>query len=182
MNRKRSFAPVVDEYVRLLILGSLPGELSLAHNQYYAHPQNRFWSLLAGVTGIDLPELPYPARLQALLANRIGLWDVVAEAHRQGSLDSSIRGHDYNDLVGLVASLPNLAAIAFNGKTAARIGLKALKDVASRYQIVILPSSSPAYTLAYADKLIAWKNLHPWVAIKSDIANLDGSNHPTLPG
>lgn len=162
LDRKRSFAPVVNENVRLLILGSLPGELSLAHQQYYANPQNRFWALMSEVIGTHLPALDYPTRLQTLLENRIGLWDVVAEAHREGSLDSRIRNHANNDLVSLAASLPKLAAIAFNGGTAARIGLKALMDHADRYQIIKLPSSSPAYTLPYQEKLRAWMTLKEW--------------------
>ncbi|WP_286758488.1 DNA-deoxyinosine glycosylase [Ralstonia sp. RL] len=159
MNRKRSFEPVIDENVRLLILGSLPGELSLAQSQYYANPQNRFWTLISEVIGERLDALQYPDRLQALLRHGIGLWDVVAEAHREGSLDSKIRDHAHNDLVGLINKLPQLTAIAFNGGTAVRLGLKALKDNANRYQIIKLPSSSPAYTLAYADKLRAWQTL-----------------------
>jgi hypoxanthine-DNA glycosylase len=103
--------------------------------------------------------LDYSDRLQALLASGVGLWDVVAEAQREGSLDSRIRDHAGNDLLGLIAGLPNLAAIAFNGGTAARLGLKALGEQASRYDIVLLPSSSPAYTLAYADKLTVWQRL-----------------------
>jgi hypoxanthine-DNA glycosylase len=160
--RKRSFAPVVNVQVRLLILGSLPGEVSLAHSQYYANPQNRFWHLMSDVVGMNLPALDYASRLEALLAKRIGLWDVVAEAHREGSLDSRIRNHANNDLVSLAASLPELAAIAFNGGTAARIGLKALGEHAARYSIIKLPSSSPAYTLPYAEKLQAWRVLTEW--------------------
>lgn len=163
MNRKRSFAPVVDRHVRVLILGSLPGERSLAHSQYYAHPQNRFWLLLSEVTGIDLRAMDYADRLPALLDKGIGLWDVVAEAQRDGSLDSNIRHHANNDLLKLIATLPELAAIAFNGGTAARIGLKALGESAQRYQIIKLPSSSPAYTLAYADKSRAWRCLREWI-------------------
>lgn len=168
MDPKRCFAPVVDKSVRLLILGSLPGEMSLAQSRYYAHPQNRFWRLMSDVTGIDLPALDYPARLQALLDKRIGLWDVVAEARRHGSLDSSIRNHAHNDLVALAQSLPRLEAVAFNGGTAARIGTKVLKDHADRYQLINLPSSSPAYTLPYAEKLDAWKTLQPFVGTPSD--------------
>jgi len=156
MIRKRSFPPVVDEQVRILILGSLPGNVSLAHSQYYAHPQNRFWKLLSEVTGADLPALSYPDRLQTLLANHIGLWDVVAEAQRDGSLDSNIRDHVHNDLPSLAATLPQLATIAFNGGTATKLGLKALGPQAARYRIVQLPSSSPAYTRPYAEKLEAW--------------------------
>lgn len=162
MTIKRSFAPVIDQHVRLLILGSLPGELSLAHSQYYANPQNRFWQLMSHVVSTDLPGLDYPARLKVLLENGIGLWDVVAEARRDGSLDSNIRDHAHNDLVSLVQSLPSLGAIAFNGGTAARIGLKVLNDYLDRYQMIKLPSSSPAYTLPYHEKLRAWSALQEW--------------------
>lgn len=157
--RKRCFDPVVDAGTRLLILGSLPGEKSLAHSQYYAHPQNRFWMLLGEVLGVDLKSLPYAARLASLLAHGVGLWDVVAQAQRTGSLDSNIRARDDNDLVALAASLPRLHTIAFNGGTAAKLGVKVLGEHAQRYRIVSLPSSSPAYTLAYAQKLQAWLSL-----------------------
>jgi hypoxanthine-DNA glycosylase len=163
MNRKRSFAPVADQNVRLLILGSLPGELSLAHSQYYANPQNKFWTLMSEVLGEKLYALPYMERLQVLLRHRVGLWDSVAEAIREGSLDSRIREHAHNDLVGLVVGLPKLEAIAFNGGTAAKLGLKALGEYASRYQIIRLPSSSPAYTLSYQAKLNVWSVLRNWV-------------------
>lgn len=163
MKRKRSFEPVVDRNVRLLILGSLPGELSLAHSQYYANPQNRFWTLMSEVLGEGLSGLAYRDRLEVLLGHAVGLWDVVAEALREGSLDSRIRDHAHNDLAGLTESLPRLEAIAFNGGTAARLGLKALGGRAGRYEIVRLPSSSPAYTLAYQEKLKAWLALRAWV-------------------
>jgi hypoxanthine-DNA glycosylase len=156
---KRSFAPVVDPQVRLLVLGSLPGEMSLAHSRYYAHPQNQFWRLIGQVIAEDLPNMDYPMRLQTLLRHRIGLWDVVAEAHRDGSLDSKIRGHTGNDFVALAQSLPQLRAIAFNGGTAARIGIRHLGERAGQYRIFTLPSSSPAYTLSLAEKFSAWRAL-----------------------
>lgn len=156
---KRSFPPVTDANTRILILGSLPGEISLAQGQYYANRNNRFWHLLATVIGENLSDLPYQERLQALLHHGIGLWDVVAEARRSGSLDSAIREHTGNDLAGLVRSLPRLAVIAFNGKTAARIGRKQLGGLAAAYRIIELPSSSPAYTLPPAKKLETWQTL-----------------------
>lgn len=156
---KRCFAPVVDARTRILVLGSLPGERSLAQQQYYGNRQNRFWALMSEVIGADLVVLDYEARLAALLAHGIGLWDVVAQAKREGSLDSQIRGHVGNDLAGLVRSLPQLVTIAFNGATAARLGIKALGESAQRYRIVHLPSSSPAYTAPYAGKLLVWRTL-----------------------
>ncbi|WP_226941354.1 DNA-deoxyinosine glycosylase [Janthinobacterium violaceinigrum] len=157
--RKRCFDPVVDADTRLLILGSLPGEKSLAHSQYYAHPQNKFWMLLGEVLGVDLKSLPYEARLATLLAHGVGLWDVVAQAHRSGSLDSNIRNRDDNDLPGLLARFPAIRAIAFNGGTAAKLGIKVLGGQAPHYRIVELPSSSPAYTLSYAEKQKKWSDL-----------------------
>jgi len=162
--RKRCFPPVVDARTRLLVLGSLPGEQSLAQQQYYGNRQNRFWMLMSEVTGVDLVPLAYAQRLEALLERRVGLWDVVAEAHRPGSLDSAIRDRDDNDLLALVASLPELTTIAFNGGTAARLGLKVLGAQAAAYTIVALPSSSPAYTLAYGDKLAQWRVLRQALA------------------
>lgn len=157
--RKRCFDPIVDEHTRLLVLGSLPGDKSLAAQKYYGNPQNRFWHLMSAVIGVELVPLDYATRLSSLLAHGVGLWDVIAQAHRPGSLDSKISGHDSNDLPGLLARYPHIAALAFNGATSARIGLKALGELAPRYQLFQLPSSSPAYTLAFAAKLAQWQAL-----------------------
>jgi hypoxanthine-DNA glycosylase len=110
-----------------------------------------------------LSRLDYLARLQALLRHRVGLWDVVAQAQREGSLDSRIRNHASNDLVALVESLPHLAAVAFNGGTAARLGMRALQGAVGKVEFMSLPSSSPAYTMPYAQKLKAWEALRPWL-------------------
>jgi len=166
MTLKRSFPPVVDANTRVLILGSLPGEVSLAQNQYYAHRQNRFWHLMGDLLGQDIVAMDYATRLQTLLLHHVGLWDVVAQASRIGSLDSNIRNHASNDLVQLVGSLPNLAAIAFNGGTAAKLGIRALGQDFGTTQLITLPSSSPAHTLAYAQKLSAWQALRSWLPEK----------------
>ena len=84
-------APVGSADARLLILGSLPGEASLAAQRYYAHPTNQFWRLLGSAIGEELAGLGYHERVQRLAAREIALWDVVAEARRQGSLDGAIR-------------------------------------------------------------------------------------------
>ncbi|MEB0138176.1 MULTISPECIES: DNA-deoxyinosine glycosylase [unclassified Undibacterium] len=153
---KRCFEPVIDAGTRLLILGSLPGEQSLMRNEYYGNKQNRFWQLVGAVIDAELHQLPYPDKLATLLRHGIGLWDVVAQAQRAGSLDSQIRARDDNDLLGLLAQHPGITSIAFNGGTAAKLGLRVLGAQAAHYRIVALPSSSPAYTLAYANKLAAW--------------------------
>lgn len=159
MTLKRSFPPVIDARTRLLICGSLPGDRSLAAARYYAHPQNQFWRLLSPVAGVDLPALDYDARLAALLAARIGLWDVVASATRPGSSDAAIRDHAANDLPALAATLPDLRAIAFNGATAHRIGAKELGPMAERLAVIALPSSSPLHTIGAAAKQPAWEAL-----------------------
>jgi hypoxanthine-DNA glycosylase len=156
----RGFPPVVGADTHTLVLGSFPGEASLAATQYYAHPRNRFWHLIGDVIGEDLPAMGYAQRLDTLLAHRIGLWDVIAQARREGSLDSRIRDHASNDLIALVDTLPNLVAIAFNGGTAEKIGLKALGERGEQYRLVCLPSSSPAHaSVSYAKKLDVWRQL-----------------------
>lgn len=163
MTLKRSFPPIVDERARLLILGSLPGEVSLARGQYYAHPLNQFWALAGAVIDVDLRALAYPERLRTLLAHRIGLWDVVAEARREGSLDGDIRDHAPNDLPALVATLPELRAIAFNGGISARIGRKQLRSLAHPPALIALPSSSPAFTRRFEDKRETWLGLRTFL-------------------
>lgn len=160
--------PVVDRNVRLLVLGSLPGARSLAATEYYAHPRNGFWPLMNTVTGAPLTDLPYDDRLRALLAARIGLWDVVARAVRRGSLDAAMREVAANPLPDLVASLPRIEAVAFNGATAARLGRRALGTI--RLTLIDLPSSSPAFTLPLARKAEQWAVLKPFVDTPSSVA------------
>ncbi len=138
------------------MLGSLPGEASLAAGRYYAHPQNAFWRLMGTVVGEDLQTMDYEARLATLLRHRVGLWDVVGEAVRPGSLDTAIRDAVHNDLAALVDTLPALRAVAFNGGTSAKKGMKLLTDHAHRLRLIRLPSSSPALTMPFSKKAEAW--------------------------
>jgi hypoxanthine-DNA glycosylase len=140
---------------RLLLLGSLPGQVSLAQRRYYAHPQNQFWRLVGAVIDADLVALDYQARLDALAAAGIGLWDVIGSATRPGSLDAAIRDPQANDLPDLVAALPRLAAIGFNGGTAFKLGSPLLGGC--RPALIRLPSSSPAHAaMPFAAKREAW--------------------------
>ncbi len=162
--RKRAFAPVADSRTRLLILGSLPGDASLAAAQYYAHPRNAFWRLIGEVIDRDLAALPYPERLETLQASGVGLWDVIAGAERPGSLDTAIRNAEHADLIGQVGRLPRLRAVAFNGALAARTGRRTLAGADIPVQLMDLPSSSPAYTRPFAEKALAWSALRSVVA------------------
>ncbi len=142
---------------QLLIMGSFPGEASLAAGQYYAHPRNQFWRLLSGVLDDDLVSPDYAARLERLARHRIGLWDVIIACERQGSLDSSIRRAQAADFSILHQGYPTLRTIAFNGKTSGKF---APQFEAAGFRTVVLPSSSPAYALlSFEEKLVKWRAL-----------------------
>lgn len=156
--RHISFAPHVAPDTQLLILGSLPGARSLAERQYYAHPTNQFWRLLGEVLGQPLANMPYDDRLAALRGAKVGLWDVIRSAERHTSSDSLIREAEAHDLAALIADLPDLRMIAFNGGKAATIGRKQL-PVLEGIAVVDLPSSSAAHTIDFAVKRDRWLTL-----------------------
>jgi TDG/mug DNA glycosylase family protein len=160
---KSSFAPVVAPgTTRVLVLGSLPGELSLRRGQYYGNPVNQFWKLIGAVLETNVEALDYEGRLVALKAGGVGLWDVVRSARRAGSLDGAIRDHQPNALAELAAGLPALRAIAFNGGKASAIGRHALPG--GDWALIDLPSSSPAHTKPFEAKLAQWRKLQPFLA------------------
>lgn len=160
MSSAQCFPPLVTPDTRVLVLGSLPGQASLLAQQYYAHPRNQFWRLLGEIVQQPLATMDYPARVACMLAAGVGLWDVVGRAERKGSLDAALRLIAYNDLQSLVASLPALRAVAFNGVTAGRAG-RQLQDLP--LDLLYLPSTSPAFTLSYADKLAVWVNIRRYL-------------------
>lgn len=164
LEKKHSLAPVGSADARLLILGSLPGEASLAARRYYAHPSNQFWRLLGAAIREDLAGLEYEPRLERLAARDIALWDVVAQASRHGSLDGAIRGATANQLAVYVATHPRLRAVAFNGRTAASLGRRALAGH-DGLTFIDLPSSSAALTRPFADKAAAWAALGRYAGV-----------------
>ena len=153
--------PVLSRTVRVLILGSFPGAASLAARQYYAHPRNHFWPLLAAVIGVPLPSLPYGRRLAALRASGIGLWDAIVACRRQGSLDGAIRDATPGEAARVRRAAPALALVCFNGQTAARAAPMWRE---AGYSTLVLPSSSPAYTRPFAEKLAAWQAIGDFLA------------------
>jgi len=158
VERKHGLPPVARADARLFVLGSLPGDASLAARRYYAHPQNAFWRLMGKAIGEDLHGLDYAGRLERLAEHRVGLWDVVAHAPRRGSLDQAIREAGHNPLRDYLAGFPRLQAVAFNGKTASTIGRRLLGQ-ATGLDLIDLPSSSPANTQPFAEKERAWAQL-----------------------
>jgi len=165
---KSSFPPVADRNTRVLVLGSLPGEVSLSRGQYYAHPQNQFWRLIGAVIGGDLSRLAYEDRLAALNAAGVGLWDVIQSAERVGSLDTAIRRHEPNALAAFTASLPALRAVAYNGGKASAIGRKSLGGETG-FEQVTLPSSSPAHTLSFNRKAANWLQLRAFLDLRDSL-------------
>ncbi len=158
----RSFPAVAGRGARVLVLGSMPGEASLAARQYYAHPLNAFWRLAGDIFGAPR-SLPYRARLRLLTSNGVALWDVLASCRRKGSSDSAIRRSSImvNDIAGFLEKRPGIRKVLFNGAKAEecfrRYVLPGLR-CAARLELARLPSTSPAYaSMNYAAKLKAWR-------------------------
>lgn len=159
----QSFPPAARPDARVLILGSMPGTASLAVRRYYAHPRNQFWPIMEAMFGID-PQQPYPARLQALQAVGVALWDVMAECIRPGSLDARIDANSVvaNDIVGFLHAHPAIRDVFFNGAAAEsafrRHVLPALAALPRQPALHRLPSTSPAHAArGFEDKLAAWR-------------------------
>lgn len=151
---QRGLPPVLDAATRVLILGSFPSVASLAARQYYAHPRNHFWPLIGALLNLPLDELPYARRIAALRAHRLGLWDSIVRCARAGSADAAIRSAELAEIALARRRAPGLALVCFNGQTAARVAPLWRE---TGYAIRVLPSSSPAYTLPFTDKLAAWR-------------------------
>ena len=156
---KYSFAPVVRQGCTVLLLGSLPGDASLQQAEYYAHPRNVFWRMMGELCEFS-PELPYAARLGCLNAAGIALWDVVRAGQREGSSDANIREVQPNDIPSLLREYGTIRAICCNGGAAFRLLRRFYGggEVLSRYQVLQLPSTSPAAArMSYAEKLSAYR-------------------------
>lgn len=151
----QGLAPVLAPHTRLVVLGSFPGEASLAAQRYYAHPRNQFWPILSALWGVDLPAMPYPQRLEQVLQRGLGIWDVYASCRRDGSLDSAIEAAVLNDLSSLRQRAPGLQAVAHNGGESAR-AMRVTRDLG--VAVHRLPSTSPANaSWSFERKLAAWR-------------------------
>lgn len=157
----RCFAPLADDQSRILILGSMPGLASLAAGQYYAHPRNAFWPIMARLLRFD-PALDYAGRVAALQGAGIALWDVLQSCTRPGSLDADIdpASQVSNDFAGFLAAHPTITALFFNGATAESCFRRAVLPTlpAGAPPGRRLPSTSPAHAaLSVEQKLAAWQ-------------------------
>lgn len=157
----RSFEPVSSANARLLILGSMPGERSLAAAQYYAHPRNAFWKIMQEVVGLDA-QTTYEKRIRALQDRSIALWDVIHSCHRRGSLDAAIRrgSVQVNDFNAFFRRHPGIATVLLNGAAAEhyyeRYVLPGLERQAIEH--LRMPSTSPAHAaMPLRQKIEAWR-------------------------
>ena len=158
----KGFPPIADAHARVLILGSLPGQVSLQRQQYYALPQNAFWKIMGRLFGAN-PDLPYAERAQRLVKNGIALWDVCAAAQRPGSLDAAIVHSSVvpNDFATFLETHPDIGLICFNGGKAAdlyrRLVMPGLPGTLRTIRCETLPSTSPAHAaMSFEDKLKRW--------------------------
>ena len=159
MTVSSGFPPIERADARILILGSLPGQRSIAEQQYYAHPQNAFWRIMRELFDVDGG---YAERCSLLTASGIALWDVLHSSVRPGSMDADIRFDSarVNDFPDFFAGHASLRLIAFNGRKAQQLyeRLVAPTGVDDGLHQVLLPSTSPAYaSMPYPDKLAAWR-------------------------
>jgi double-stranded uracil-DNA glycosylase len=161
----RCFPPIAGRKAHTLILGSLPGQRSLQLQQYYAHPQNAFWKLIAAIFDAQ-GDLAYPRRVQILGKNGIALWDVLEAAERPGSLDSSIVHASAlaNDFARFFRTHPRIDRVFFNGRKAEemyrRFVLPKLGEEFSYIRYEGLPSTSPAHAgMTFAKKLDRWSRI-----------------------
>lgn len=156
-----SFPPSIDGDSTVLILGSMPGVRSLELQQYYAHPQNRFWKLMGQLLDYPLPDTEYQQRLAILKQHKIALWDVIAYCRRSGSLDSAISGERVYDFPALFEQYPNIKRLCFNGGKAHQAFLRHYKHLPNRYsniELFPLPSTSPANArMRLTDLIDVWR-------------------------
>ena len=146
--------PVAGRGPRVLILGSFPSAISLAHSEYYGNPRNQFWRIMEEHFAIPA-ELPYPERIARLMDRHMALWDVIGTCERQGSADSRIHHPVQNDIAGFVRAHPTVRLVALNGSTAGRLYHK-FTEVPG-LPAVTLPSTSPAHAaVPFAEKVRVW--------------------------
>jgi hypoxanthine-DNA glycosylase len=155
-----SFPYLANSESNQIILGSMPGIESIRLQQYYAHPRNQFWPIIYALHD-SVPSMDYEERTAFILSKQIALWDVVSHCERIGSLDTDIKNPIMNDFIHLFSEFPNIRTLYFNGGKAYDLFLRfaAPNLLLKGYSYHKLPSSSPAYTLSFENKLNKWKNI-----------------------
>ena len=158
-----AFAPILGANAAVLILGSMPGQMSLTESQYYAHPRNSFWWLMSQIYGFD-EDLSYAQKTDVMRDNSVAVWDVLHDCQRPGSLDSAIvkSTEVVNDFELFFVQHPELRRVIFNGAAAEKIFHRHCADLVRDNSELIdwhrCPSTSPAHASVSAQqKLSAWR-------------------------
>lgn len=160
-NRIFSFPPVIDNDSKILILGSIPGVKSLEKQQYYGHPQNKFWKIIFELFNEEFTE-DYNKKLTVLKKHHIALWDTIDSCERKGSLDSEIKNEEANQIEELLENHPNITAIFCNGGKSYK-NLQKLLGKNFRIPIYLLPSTSPLHTISFERKFEEWKRILEYI-------------------
>ena len=156
--RISSFSPIIDSDSKILILGSVPGVKSLEMQQYYAHPQNKFWKIIFEILNEEL-SLDYSERIKILKKHHIALWDVIDSCERKGSLDSDIKNEESNQIKELLTEYTNIKAIFCNGQKAYK-NLQKILGIDFHIPVFVLPSTSPANAgVTYVEKVLSWRKI-----------------------
>lgn len=164
-NKIESFAPIIDNNTKILILGSIPGKQSLEKQEYYANPRNTFWKILFSLHNENIEE-EYNKKTEFLKEKRIGLWDVIKHCHREGSLDSNIKNEEPNDFTTLFKEYPNIEYVLFNGAKAYDVFRKRVGfDISDKITFNKLTSTSPANTITFERKMNEWKIIKEYLEV-----------------
>ncbi len=146
-----TIAPVYDACSRVLLLGSFPSVRSRTDGFFYAHPQNRFWKVLAALFSCPVPE-SVGEKIALLHARHLALWDVCASCTVTGSADASICDVVPNDVPALLRKT-QVSAVFANGTAAAALYRRFL-ETSCGFPAVCLPSTSPANASYSLEKLV----------------------------
>ena len=148
---KHEIPPVYDKNSKILILGSFPSVKSRENQFFYHHPQNRFWKVLSGVVGCDIP-VTIDDKKEFLLNNNIAVWDVIASCEIEGSSDSSIKNVVPTDLKPILEH-SHVKKVFCNGATSAKY-YKKYQEKELGIEAETLPSTSPANAAYSVDRLV----------------------------
>jgi hypoxanthine-DNA glycosylase len=161
-----SLEPIIDSRAKVLILGSMPGEQSLAKQQYYGNPKNHFWKIIFSLIKEEIPQ-DYQEKITILQKHKLALWDSIHSCERPGSLDSSIRSEEPNDFHRLLKQYSKIKLIAFNGGKSFDVFKKHIGfDSFSGIDFKKLPSTSPTpgkNVKTLEGKLIDWSIIKNYI-------------------
>jgi hypoxanthine-DNA glycosylase len=155
MTKKFGLKPVLDKNTKTLILGSLPSDISIEKQEYYANKSNDFWKLLSSAFNVEISTLSYKDKINFLLKNKIGLWDVFETSIRDGSMDKDMKENILNNFDDILSICPNLEKVCFNGVLSFK-NSKQLEFL--NLKLIGLPSSSGANRRNNVERFDIWKN------------------------